>query len=93
MMICTSYGRIGFSTCSSMYSLGRPSPDPQVIQYARALPCYMNRQFITLLTTLGVPDEPIEELYSTIANTLDEVIKAIQSTFFCGWMQFLRWLS
>ncbi|CAN0542050.1 unnamed protein product, partial [Laminaria digitata] len=54
----------------------RPSPlrmHAQVIQFARALPCYLNRQSITLLTTLGVPDEPIEELYTTMATALEEV--------------------
>ncbi len=45
----------------------------QVIQYARRLPCYLNRQFITLLSTLGVPDQPIEDLYDAMVANLDKV--------------------
>lgn len=45
----------------------------QVIQYARELPCYLNRQFITLLSTLGVPDEAIEARYRVMVATLDKV--------------------
>lgn len=48
-------------------------PQSQVVQYARQLPCYLNRQFITLLTTLGVPDEAIEERYEAMLVTLDKV--------------------
>lgn len=62
--------------------LTKPSPLPpflvptrplQVIQYARRLPCYLNRQFITLLSTLGVPDDVIEGLYEVMLATLDKV--------------------
>lgn len=45
----------------------------QVIQYARRLPCYLNRQFITLLSTLGVPDRVIEGHYEAMVAILDKV--------------------
>ena len=50
----------------------------QVIQYARQLPCYLNRQFITLLGTLGVPDKVIEERYSAMVSTLDKVLRTVK---------------
>lgn len=50
-----------------------PPPHMQVIQVARELPCYLNRQFITLLSTLEVPDEPIEGLHREMVETLDKV--------------------
>ncbi|CAM9929840.1 unnamed protein product [Ectocarpus sp. 12 AP-2014] len=46
----------------------------EVIQYARQLPCYLNRQFITLLGTLGVPDAVIEERYRAMVSTLDKML-------------------
>ncbi|CAM9965408.1 unnamed protein product, partial [Ectocarpus fasciculatus] len=51
----------------------------EVIQYARQLPCYLNRQFITLLGTLGVPDAVIEERYRAMVSTLDQVLRAMLS--------------
>lgn len=48
--------------------------DVQVIQYARRLPFYLNRQLITLLTTLGVPDKRIEVLYTEMVDGLNEVM-------------------
>ncbi|CAN0075776.1 unnamed protein product, partial [Ectocarpus sp. 13 AM-2016] len=51
----------------------------QVIQYARQLPCYLNRQFITLLGTLGVPDAVIEERYRAMVSTLDKVRRTMLS--------------
>lgn len=45
----------------------------QVIQYARVLPCYLNRQLITLLTTLGVRDEHIEHLYMQMMEWVNTV--------------------
>ncbi|CBN78124.1 RNA-dependent RNA polymerase 1 [Ectocarpus siliculosus] len=51
----------------------------EVIQYARQLPCYLNRQFITLLGTLGVPDKVIEERYSAMVSTLDKVLRTMLS--------------
>ncbi|CAN0359281.1 unnamed protein product [Ectocarpus sp. 12 AP-2014] len=51
----------------------------EVIQYARQLPCYLNRQFITLLGTLGVPDAVIEERYRAMVSTLDKVRRTMLS--------------
>ena len=51
----------------------------QVIQYARRLPCYLNRQFITLLSTLGVPDDVIEGHYEVMLATLDKVSSCTRS--------------
>ncbi|CAM9552191.1 unnamed protein product, partial [Sphacelaria rigidula] len=47
----------------------------QVIQYARRLPFYLNRQLITLLTTLGVPDKRIEVLYTEMVDGLNEMVR------------------
>ncbi|CAN0335609.1 unnamed protein product, partial [Ascophyllum nodosum] len=50
--------------------------DLEVIQYARELPFFLNRQFITLLSTLDVPDEPIEEdLFPRMVDDFDKMVR------------------
>eukprot|EP00752_Nemacystus_decipiens_P006552 g5899.t2 len=46
----------------------------EVIQCARRLPFYLKRQLITLLSTLDVPDDVIEEHHDTMLQTLDKMV-------------------
>lgn len=45
-----------------------------VLAYSRYQPCYLNRQIITLLSTLGVKDRVFEEKQAEVVDQLDEIL-------------------
>lgn len=47
----------------------------EVVSYSRYLPGYLNRQIITLLSTLGVKSEVFERLQKEMINSLDLITK------------------
>ncbi|GAB2289531.1 RNA-dependent RNA polymerase 2 [Dionaea muscipula] len=47
---------------SSMLKFESPNRMLNVTKWSVAMPCYLNREIVTLLTTLGVPDENLEAL-------------------------------
>ncbi|XP_057550246.1 RNA-dependent RNA polymerase 1 [Amaranthus tricolor] len=46
-----------------------------VLAYSKYQPCYMNRQLITLLSTLGVPDCVFEKKQREVLKQLDDMLK------------------
>lgn len=49
----------------------------EIVGVARRLPLFLNRQIIMILSGLGVPDEPFEDMQRTLLESLD---RAMQST-------------
>lgn len=45
-----------------------------VLSWSKSLPCYLNRQLITLLSTLGVRDEIFEKKQREVVNRLDTIL-------------------
>lgn len=49
----------------------------EIVGVARRLPLFLNRQIIMILSGLGVPDEPFEDMQRTLLESLD---RGMQST-------------
>ena len=47
----------------------------EVLNWARFLPCYLNRQIISLLSTLGIEDHVFENLQERLVTQLDAMIE------------------
>ena len=47
----------------------------EVLGWAQFLPCYLNRQIISLLSTLGIPDHVFETLQERVVTQLDAMIE------------------
>ena len=47
----------------------------EVLNWARFLPCYLNRQIISLLSTLGIADHVFENLQERVVTQLDAMIE------------------
>lgn len=47
----------------------------EIVGVARRLPLFLNRQIIMILSGLGVPDEPFEDMQRTLLQSLDRAIE------------------
>ena len=47
----------------------------EILNWARFLPCYLNRQIISLLSTLGIQDQVFENLQDRVVTQLDAMIE------------------
>ncbi|KAG0628256.1 hypothetical protein M758_1G013200 [Ceratodon purpureus] len=60
----------------------------EILSWSKYLPCYLNRQVISLLSTLGVPDLVFERMQASVLTQLDAMlddpvaaIEILQATF------------
>jgi RNA-dependent RNA polymerase len=60
----------------------------EILNWSKFLPCYLNRQVITLLSTLGVPDLVFERMQASVLMQLDAMLddpvaalEILQATF------------
>ncbi|CAM6085233.1 unnamed protein product [Calypogeia fissa] len=51
--------------------------DLEVISWSKRLPCYLNREIITLLSTLGIEDDVFEEMQDLVLSKLNEVVSDV----------------
>ena len=76
-------GVVAVDPCSSYKLSLRPSMRKfssehiglEVLGWAQFLPCYLNRQIISLLSTLGIADHVFENLQESVVNQLDAMIE------------------
>lgn len=47
----------------------------EIVGYAKRLPLFLNRQIIMLLSGMGVPDEPFEEMQRNLLRSLDRAME------------------
>lgn len=52
----------------------------EIVGYSKRLPLFLNRQIITLLSGLGVPDEVFEELQNKVLRQLDRAMQTDGAT-------------
>lgn len=52
----------------------------EIVGYSKRLPLFLNRQIITLLSSLGVPDEVFEKLQNKVLRQLDRAMQADGAT-------------
>ncbi|GJP43349.1 hypothetical protein CLOM_g2823 [Closterium sp. NIES-68] len=50
--------------------------DVEVINWTRPQPCFLNRQIVTLLSTLGVPDQVFLDMQDTMVQRLDAAVSS-----------------
>ncbi|CAI0458859.1 unnamed protein product [Linum tenue] len=58
----------------SMYKYASENIKLDVLAYSKYQPCFMNRQVITLLSTLGVPDHIFEKKQKEAVDQLDAIL-------------------
>mmetsp|Transcript_21088 Transcript_21088/g.29567 ORF Transcript_21088/g.29567 Transcript_21088/m.29567 type:complete len:579 (-) Transcript_21088:47-1783(-) len=49
--------------------------DLEIITWSKAMPCYLNRQIISILSTLGVENSVFEKMQRRMLNELDQMLK------------------
>ncbi|XP_039144790.1 probable RNA-dependent RNA polymerase 1 [Dioscorea cayenensis subsp. rotundata] len=68
----SSMMKLSLRKSMSKYESGNNKLD--VLAYSKYQPCYLNRQLITLLSTLGVPDAVFERKQREIVEQLDKML-------------------
>ncbi|XP_057858835.2 RNA-dependent RNA polymerase 6 isoform X2 [Cryptomeria japonica] len=53
----------------------------EIITWTRFLPCFLNRQIITLLSALSVPDSAFNELQDSMMHKLSQMVENVEVAF------------